>query len=106
MDGRPITKITTQHFSAKTPECGVWELHEPGSITEPGGVSPPVLKIACNLTNSESSNLRFAQESFYAQTPDTAALRTGIRPIWFWFALAALLLTVTEWLLYQRRWVD
>ena len=81
------------------PECGVWELCEPNN-------EAPLLRIACNLTNSESSNLRFAQETFYTQTPDTTALRSGIRPIWFWLALSALLLTVMEWLLYQRRWVD
>ena len=81
------------------PECGVWELYEPDG-------EAPVLRIACNLTNSETSNLRYADASFYAGTPDTAALRSGIRPIWFWLALAVLLLTVTEWLLYQRRWVD
>ena len=96
-----------QHFPVKSgivslgmlPECGVWELYETDSEV-------PVLRIACNLTNNESSNLRFAQETFYTQTPDTTALRSGIRPIWFWLALSALLLTVTEWLLYQRRWVD
>jgi len=87
------------------PECGVWELYEP-ELESPMGLRPPLLRIACNLTNSEASNLRFAHEQFYAQTPDTAALRSGIRPIWFWLALTALLLTVTEWLLYQRRWVD
>jgi len=102
---------TDQYFPVKSgvvslgmlPECGVWELYEPGGL-EPGDL--PLLRIACNLTNGESSNLRFAPESFYAGTPDTMALRSGIRPIWFWFALAVLLLTVTEWLLYQRRWVD
>ena len=102
-----------QHFPVKSgivslgmlPECGVWELYEPGNV-ESEGVAPPLLRIACNLTNNASSNLRFAQEAFYTQTPDTAALRSGIRPIWFWLALSALLLTVTEWLLYQRRWVD
>jgi len=80
------------------PECGVWELWELDG-------EAPLLRMACNLTNSEASHLRFADESFYAQTPDTAALRSGIRPIWFWLALTALLLTVTEWILYQRRWV-
>ncbi|MCL2710721.1 MAG: VWA domain-containing protein [Planctomycetaceae bacterium] len=88
------------------PECGVWELWETETDRSRGANATPLLRVACNLANSEASNLRFAPESFYAQTPDTAALRSGIRPIWFWLALIALLLTVTEWLLYQRRWVD
>ena len=86
------------------PECGVWELCETDGA--PGALHPPFLRIACNLTNNETSNLRFAHETFYTQTPDTTALRSGIRPIWFWLALSALLLTIAEWLLYQRRWID
>lgn len=81
------------------PECGVWE------ISESDGESP-LLQIACNLTNDVESDLRLAPETFYEQTPDAAALRSGIRPIWFQLALIALLLTTAEWFLYQRRWID
>jgi hypothetical protein len=28
------------------------------------------------------------------------------RPIWFYLLLAALLLGVVEWFLYQRRWIS
>ena len=96
-----------QHFPVKSgvvslgmlPECGVWEISETDGKT-------PLTRIACNLTNNESSNLRLAPETFYEQTPDATVLRSGVRPIWFWLALFALLLTTAEWLLYQRRWVD
>jgi len=81
------------------PECGVWEISA-------GENEASLMRIACNLVSNESSNLRFAPAAFYNQPSDTEALRSGIRPIWFWLALIALLLTIAEWLLYQRRWVD
>ena len=95
-----------QHFPVKSgivslgmlPECGIWELWETEGET-------PLKRIACNLVHDETSNLRLAPDLFYKQTPDTAALRSGTRPIWFWLALAGLLLTIADWLLYQRRWV-
>jgi len=87
------------------PECGVWKILET-EIEESGDIGPPLLRIACNLVNGEASNLRFAPEVFYQQTSDAAALRSGVRPIWFWFAVFALLLAAAEWILYQRRWVE
>lgn len=82
------------------PECGVWEIVEEG---EPGTV---LARVACNLADADESNLRGAAAEFYEQSPDVAALRSGVRPIWFWLALTALGFTTLEWFLYQRRWVD
>ncbi|MDR0704391.1 MAG: BatA and WFA domain-containing protein [Planctomycetaceae bacterium] len=78
------------------PECGIWTIQD--GITEP-------IRVACNLSNFSESNLRLAPESFYAPMPDTASLPTAT-PIRFWLTLAALILCVTEWFLYQRRWIE
>jgi hypothetical protein len=78
------------------PECGIWTIQD--GITEP-------IHIACNLSNISESNLRLAPESFYSPMPDTASLQTAT-PIRFWLTIAALILCVTEWFLYQRRWID
>lgn len=78
------------------PECGIWTIWD--GTTEP-------IRVACNLSNISESNLRLAPESFYSQTPDTASLQTAT-PIRFWLAMTALMLCVTEWFLYQRRWID
>jgi hypothetical protein len=93
------------------PECGVWTISD--GTTEQ-------IRIACNLSNVSESNLRLAPESFYtqyaqytqytkytksSQTPNSMLLQTT-QPIWFWLAVSALVLCVTEWLLYQRRWID
>jgi hypothetical protein len=79
------------------PECGIWTIQD-GTTTKP-------IHIACSLSNISESNLRLAPESFYTQTPDTASLQVAT-PIRFWLIIAALLFCVTEWFLYQRRWID
>lgn len=92
----------------KLSHCGVWEILEPVDDRNALLDAKPktLMRIACNLFDADESNLRLAPESFYEQQPDIAALRTGVRPIWFWLALIALLFTTLEWFLYQRRWTD
>ncbi|MDR2116877.1 MAG: BatA and WFA domain-containing protein [Planctomycetaceae bacterium] len=85
------------------PECGVWTIL--GEVTEQ-------IRIACNLSNISESNLRLAPETFYAQQHTQTSNYTNYilfqtaQPIWFWLTIIALLLCVTEWFLYQRRWID
>ncbi|MDR2756922.1 MAG: BatA and WFA domain-containing protein [Planctomycetaceae bacterium] len=81
------------------PECGVWTIQN--GTTEQ-------ISIACNLSNLSESNLRIAPESFYTQhslTSNDILLQTT-PPIWLWLTIIALFLCVTEWFLYQRRWID
>ncbi|MDR2705312.1 MAG: BatA and WFA domain-containing protein [Planctomycetaceae bacterium] len=78
------------------PECGIWTIQDGTTKT---------IRIACNLSNISESNLRLAPESFYSQTPNTASLQIAT-PIRFWLTMAALILCVTDWFLYQRRWID
>ncbi|MDR2438095.1 MAG: BatA and WFA domain-containing protein [Planctomycetaceae bacterium] len=81
------------------PECGVWTILN--GTTER-------IRIACNLSDASESNLRLAPESFYTQDSSISngmLLQTSL-PIWFWLTIIALFLCVTEWFLYQRRWID
>jgi len=77
-------------------EIGVWTILEPESHRL-------LARIACNLFNATESNLR-SEIDAPEQTEKVASL--SARPIWHYLAFFALLLTVTEWYLCQRRWVE
>ena len=79
-------------------ECGVWTILEPGSNCE-------LARIACNLFNAAESNLRAATVPMQSEESESAGT-FFVRPLWHSLALLALLLTATEWFLYQRRWVE
>ena len=60
-------------------------------------------QLAINLVNAEESDLQ--RDTILPQTAvEWAAV--GKRPIWFYLAGAALVFTVVEWWLYQRRWIS
>ncbi len=93
-------------------QCGIWRLtaKEEGGAAGSGGVAeeeagePRGIRIACNLSNPQESNLR------PAETEATGSIQTlhaglGGKPIWFYLALVACALVATEWYLYQRRWI-
>ncbi len=90
------------------PECGVWEIMDDNRDKEMDRREKeiPSKRIACNLCNLRESNLRSAPASFYEQDVASVSLRSGTWPIWFWLTLTALVFTVVEWFLYQRRWID
>lgn len=77
-------------------ESGVWTILEPES-------NRVLARIACNLFSAAESNLRLATE-VPTQTAEVGSLFS--RPIWHYLALLALLLTVSEWYLHQRRWIE
>ena len=92
------------------PHCGVWQIL-PSQATNPTNNHPsenisPIRQIACNLVDHNESNLRSAPDSLYRDhTQNIARVAVG-RPIWFWLVIIAILFTMSEWFLYQRRWVD
>jgi hypothetical protein len=77
--------------------CGVWEIFDTDS--------QPVHQIACNLINATESNLR-------SVSPETMLLPQNqiagfiSHPIRFWLVVAALLLTIADWHLFHRRWIE
>ena len=97
-------------------QCGLWEVFPAESLADQtsGRVSEPVIakdakpikQIACNLADLNESNLRLAPGSFYENHSQNIARAAAGRPIWFWLAMLAIVMTTSEWFLYQRRWVD
>jgi hypothetical protein len=88
-------------------QTGVWQLSEINSDQTPDADSPvvsaPVLQIFCNLSDPTESDLRIRETINPRQELLTSGF--GGRPVWFFLLIAALLLTIIEWLLFQRRWV-
>jgi hypothetical protein len=81
-------------------QCGVW------SIVADAPDAAPVQEIACNLANREESDLRTPESlPSWGEEPARAMGFAG-RPIWFYLLVAAWLLIVLEWYLYQRRWIS
>ena len=79
-------------------ECGVWTVFEPDSGRE-------LTRIACNLFSMTESNLRLATEES-APSGNSAVSVLFSQTIWHYLAFLALCLTVAEWFLYQRRWIE
>lgn len=82
---------------------GIWEV----TAETPGGLltATTVTELACNLANPRETDIRTPEELL---TPATRRpLRAGwfSRPVWFYCAIAALLLAFLEWFLYQRRFI-
>lgn len=81
--------------------CGVWQVApKPSKLDQPSAV---YTELACNLVNAEESDL---QRDTVSPPTTTELAAAGGRPIWFYLAAAALVLTAVEWLLYQRRWIS
>jgi hypothetical protein len=79
-------------------ECGVWSIV--GATADETGES--VAELAVNLASASETDVRTPPE-LIDQLPDSLAAGWFTRPIWFYLAAFACLLTVTEWWLYQRR---
>jgi len=78
--------------------CGVWSVVR-GSSEE---ATQPIAEIAVNLANDWETDLRTPGE-LMKEEPHTLVAGWFTRPIWFYLAAAACLVTLTEWWLYQRR---
>ena len=61
-------------------------------------------EIACNLANRRESDLRVPETGRADAEPETAGLAG--QPLWLYLLMAAGLLGVVEWYLYQRRWIS
>jgi hypothetical protein len=79
-------------------ECGVWKLVAQQSPEKESIAT----ELAVNLANESESDLRPHEE---LNDPTAAPLAASwfARPLWFYIALCACAIIVTEWFLYQRR---
>ena len=89
-------------------QAGIWQLtgarnDDPPEVNS-AAAPEPSLQIACNLTDPLESDLRVTE----VIKPRQQYLNAGFasRPIWFYLVIAAFLLTMIEWTLFQRRWVS
>ncbi len=78
------------------PSCGIWELIA-RETRRP---------IACNIADAGESDLRTAPNSLDAARPEVNRQSAALPPIWFVLTVLALVLTLFDWFLYQRRWID
>ncbi|MCA9039552.1 MAG: BatA and WFA domain-containing protein [Planctomycetaceae bacterium] len=91
---------------------GLWKLSpvtqekktETTSIENTASVPIPQIEIACNLANSQESNLRTPELTDSVQKLQQAGF--SFSPFWFYLILFATIFSCVEWYLYQRRWVD
>jgi hypothetical protein len=99
-DERPLPAEAAKLTVGPLDQCGVWQIAPRSTRTR----RPPAIhsELACNLVNAQESNLQH-QGASADVFPQAAGL--GPRPIWFYLAAAAMVLTVVEWFLYQRRWI-
>ncbi len=84
--------------------CGLWSIIAGDNGQRGTDLNQePLVTLCCNLANAAETDIR-TPESLQAQAHE-APLASGIltRPLWYYLALLALLLTTTEWFLYQRR---
>jgi von Willebrand factor type A domain/Aerotolerance regulator N-terminal len=87
-------------------ECGVWTVtHVDQSLRGRQRVSGRLAYVAANLSDESESDLRTPVELLSKDKPKTLIAGWVTRPIWFYLAALACLLTVGEWWLYQRRMI-
>ncbi|MFO0789792.1 MAG: VWA domain-containing protein [Pirellulales bacterium] len=82
-------------------ECGLWTLVKKDATDQTKDTV--VHQFAANLANEHETDLR------PHQPPDDTAIHPAVaagwfaRPLWFYLAACACVLTITEWVLHQRR---
>lgn len=79
-------------------ECGVWQIE----VGSPSGNTATTLKLACNLSDANESNLLVEKVD---RTKSASLSSTGLHSLWMYVVLATVCLSLTEWFLYHRRWI-
>jgi hypothetical protein len=82
-------------------ECGIWTVHRAGSLPDDTAFA----ELAVNLANAAESDLRPPADRLDPQRNESVLAGWLARPLWFYLLAAACVLTVTEWFLYQRRFI-
>ena len=109
---RPLPPASTKVAVGPLDRCGVWSVVRRGPAGSKskarGGAgkdaAPPVAELACNLANRRESDLRPPTD--LPRRPAGSGSGLGTRPVWYYLVAAAWALTLGEWFLYQRRWID
>jgi hypothetical protein len=106
-DMKPLPANVDKMTIGPLDQCGIWSVVDttPSVAAKAEESRPgPLLEIACNLANSDESDVRPPEELQAYQSKASPVLAgLGSRPMWFWLLLLGLILTTTEWAMYQRR---
>lgn len=103
---RPLPPDVSETTVGPLDQCGVWSVvagKDGQPLLAEGTPAPVILQLACNMANSQESDIRVKDMS--QEQPSMLQAGLGSRPIWFYLLAAAWILTAIEWWLYQRRWV-
>ena len=91
-------------------ESGLYRILKPPMEAAAADNAPPdgavIRTIAVNVSSRRESDLRPSDALRDSQTGQTVAADGLNRPLWYYLALLACALAVTEWILYQRRFTE
>jgi hypothetical protein len=79
--------------------AGVWQV----TATEENQPAEVIEELACNLASAAEADLRTPEAWRQTSVEERGIAAWFTRPLWFYLAIAAWLLTTVEWFLYQRR---
>ncbi len=112
-DLTPLARAESTALLSMLNYCGLWTIgtkaalqNDPWINAHPASKSiasddPRLVHVACNLCSRAESDLRPRLE---LESPNNfGVMSLGGNSIWFYLALASLVLVVVEWWLYQRR---
>jgi hypothetical protein len=99
-----VTKVSLGPFD----QCGIWQIAPQAKPMRDATehASEPISQLACNLASRRESDLRVPQKLLDARVPSVLSANWFTRPIWFYLLAFALIVSVGEWFLYQRRWIS
>jgi hypothetical protein len=97
---RPLPPGVKQTIVGPLDQCGIW------SVVPAQENAQAVQEIAGNLANPAESDLRPPELTNGGEGEAIAPSGLAGRPFWFYLIAAGFVLVVTEWYLYQRRWIS
>ncbi len=91
-------------------ECGVWSLlanrSETNLTSEDQNNKTTITQFAVNIADQRESDLRPPEFLVAANEADATMGGWFVRPVWYYLIGLASVLFVTEWFLYQRRFIS
>jgi hypothetical protein len=99
---RKLPSGSTKTTIGPLDQCGIW------SVVPDAKDAVPITEFAVNLMNKAESDLRPPEGLEASKNAAEAGLSGGFfgGPAWWYLTGFALCLAVTEWYLYQRRWIS
>jgi hypothetical protein len=110
---RPLPQGAAKTNVGPLDECGVWSVvpqadsnHDADVPEGEAAAEPPLVELACNLSNPAESDLRVPETLLAARPAAAPAGGWLTRPLWLYLIAGAWIVATAEWFLYQRRWIS